>query len=139
MISKISDLWNYIYLILTIKLKRRIIFQQIFMQFFLMILTKNNVNALLFYLLLLLSGYAFVCSGSIGVSEQELCFFLTLAEKQCKTFEWLNHHWSGTSWGRIAKLPFRSGTEVREMYRLWLRSDSAVLSLLKKSDEDAAH
>lgn len=39
-----------------------------------------------YYLLLLLSVYAFVCSGSIDVSEQEVCFFLTLAKKHCKTF-----------------------------------------------------
>lgn len=56
------------------------------MQCFLMILTKNNANTLLFYLFLLSPGYAFVCSGSVGVSEQELCFFLTVAWKQCKTF-----------------------------------------------------
>lgn len=51
-----------------------------------MILTRNNANTLLFYILLFLSGYAFVCCGSIGVSEQEIHFFLTLAKKQCMNF-----------------------------------------------------
>lgn len=111
-----------------------------------MMLKKNNGNMLLFYLVLLLSGYAFVCSGRLGESKQErlvewgsslpsTMFFLALAKKQCKTFGWITEpSWVGYLFRKKCKASSeewsRSGRDGHVAgCRPWLHTGSVPFTL----------